>query len=51
MDLFVPSRLLGVIAMFLLNILGDLLHRVAGLNAKLPNLATNYFVIAGKTKQ
>jgi len=51
MELFIPSRSLGVIVIFLLNKLGDLLDRVAWLNAKLPNLATNYFITARKTKQ
>jgi len=51
MDLFVSSRFLGVIAIFLLNKLADFLDRIAGSNAQLPNIATNYFVIAGKTKQ
>ena len=51
MELFVPSRSLGVIVIFLLNKLGDLLDRVAWLNAKLPNLATNYLITARKIKQ
>jgi len=46
MELFIPSRSFGVIVIFLLNKLGDLLDRAAWLNAKLPNLATNYFIIA-----
>jgi len=45
-ELLILSRSFGVIAIFLLNKLGDLLDRVAWLNAKLPNLATNYFIIA-----
>jgi hypothetical protein len=51
MGLFVPSRSFGVIVIFFLNKLGGLLDGVAWLNAKLPNLATNYLVIARKTKQ
>ncbi len=47
-ELFILSRSFGVIAIFLLNKLGDLLDRVAWLNAKLPNLATNYFITARK---
>jgi len=51
MELFIPSRSFGVIVIFLLNKLGDLLDRVAWSNAKLLNLATNYFITARKTKQ
>lgn len=51
MELFIPSRSLGVVIIFLLNKLGDLLDRVAWLNAKLPDLATNYFIVARKLRK
>ena len=50
-ELFVPSRSLGVAIIFLLNKLGDLLDRVTWLNAKLPDLATNYFIVARKLRK
>lgn len=49
-ELFIPSRSFGVIAILLLNKLGDLLDSVAWLNAKLPDFATNYFILARKEK-
>ena len=51
MELFVPSRSLGIVIIFLLNKLGDLLDRVTWLNAKLPDLATNYFIVARKLRK
>ena len=49
-ELFIPQRSFGIIAIFLLNKLGDLLDRVAWLNAKLPDLTTHYFIVARKQR-
>ncbi len=48
LELFIPKRSLGVIVIVLLNVLGDLLDNITWLNAKLPRLATNYFIVAKK---
>lgn len=48
LELYIPGRSLGVAAIFFLNRLANLLDRSKALNAKLPNLATNYVVMARK---
>jgi len=47
-ELFIPRGTIGAVIILLLNILGDLLDRVAWFNAKLPHIATNYLITARK---
>lgn len=51
LELFVPAKSLGVIIIVLLNLLGDSLDSNVWLNAKLPDLIANYFVVARKTEE
>jgi SAM-dependent methyltransferase len=48
LELYITRRSLGIMAIVFLNKLGDLLDNITWLDAKLPKLTTNYFVIARK---
>lgn len=50
LELYIPMRSLGIMIIFLLNKLGNLLDNVAWLNAKLPRLSINYIIVARKHK-
>ena len=47
LELYIPSKSFGVIIILLLNKLGNIIDNI-WLNEKIPNLATNYFIIARK---
>lgn len=48
LELFIPPRYLGSAIIILLNIVGDFLDNFERINSRLPNLVSNYFIVAMK---